>query len=334
MATPRSPRRSGARGPAAAGALLALALGAGTCDRPPPAEESAELVLGVGSTHEQQVLAALSMVALDRTGTAVDLAPDLGSTVDLRRAATSGEVDLWWDYTGAAWALGLGEQGPPADPVESFERVREADAERGFTWLAPTAANATLALFVRAADLVGEQATLSWLAGELSGGRGALCADPDFLARPAGYAALAQVYSIQVDRVPQVGLGELKAIASTAAGSCFAALATATSGEAAAAGLAPVADDQRLFPAFIAAPVAAATLSDVPEVARALEDLAARLGTDVLRDLNARVVAGEDPRAVAEAFLADLVPPEAPPGRGTTSPTAAPAPSAVTGGRS
>lgn len=307
MAPPGLTPCAAVRWPAVAAALLVLGAAAG-CDRTEPAAEPGALVLGVGSTDEQRVLAALAIVALDVAGIPVEPVLDRGSTVDLRRAARSGEVDLWWDYTGAAWGLGLGEQGPPADPVESYERIREADEDRGFAWLDPTTANATLALFVRGGDLPAEGATLSWLAGELSAGDKALCADPDFLARPAGYDALAQVYSIQTDRVRQVPLGELKAIASTAAGSCFAALATATSGAAAIAGLQPVADDQRLFPAFIAAPVVRAdALEDESGAAAPLRDLTARLGTAELRELNAAVVAGEDPQGVARAFLDDLV---------------------------
>src|SRR5688500_9684597 len=112
--------------------------------------EPRAVVLGVGSTPAQRMLAALTVVALDRAGIAVEPRADLGGTVGLRREALRANIDLWWDYTGAAWSLGMGEQAPPADAQESYERVRRADQDRELVWLEPSAADATLELFVRA----------------------------------------------------------------------------------------------------------------------------------------------------------------------------------------
>ena len=144
-----------------------LAVGCRTADAVPT------LVIGVGSTDEQRVLAALAAEALRRADVPVEVRMNLGGTLGLRRQALADQIDLFWDYTGAAWALGLREAAPAADPVESWERVREADDRRGLRWLEPTGANATLALFVRGADLPADtaQRDMGWLAGELSGGR-------------------------------------------------------------------------------------------------------------------------------------------------------------------
>ena len=284
------------------GLLVVVVLAAAACGG---SEESQPVVVGVGSTDEQRVLAALAVEALTRAGVPTTAAGDLGDTVALRRRAFDGDIDLFWDYTGAAWALGLGQQAPPADPVESYERVARADAEAGLVWLEPTQANATLALFVRSEDRPEPPGnTLSWLAGQLSAGDRPLCADPDFLDRPAGYQALAEEYAIAVERVDAVAASEDRAVAQVARGSCFAGLASATSGAAVAAGLARVTDDQRLFPAFVVAPVAAAeVMRRAPEVRSALADVSTRLSTQALAELNAQVVAGQDPQQVATAFL-------------------------------
>ena len=79
-----------------------------------------------------------------------------------RGALRRNDIDVYWDYTGAAWVLGMQGQVPPADPEESYEQVRSADAEIGLEWLAPTTANATLALFVRAEDAVPEPTSRGW----------------------------------------------------------------------------------------------------------------------------------------------------------------------------
>ena len=289
-------------------ALLAALLLAAGC-LPAVSEPAPAVVVGVGSSDEQRVLAALSIVALDRAGLAPEVRPDLGGTVDLRREAIRGNIDVYWDYTGAAWVLGLHQQTPPADPTESYERVRRADEERNLVWLEPTEANATLALFVREAAVPeGEPATLSWLSRTLS--EQEVCADGDFIRRPGGLPALARAYAFNVDDVRLVRAQEDVAIERVAAGECYAGLATATSGKARRAGLVPVADDLVVFPAFIVAPVARAQiLQAVPEVAEAFAEIVALLDTPRLAALNAEVAGGADPEQLAEEVLTDFLGP-------------------------
>jgi osmoprotectant transport system substrate-binding protein len=285
---------------------LVLAVAVVGCDK---ADAVPALVIGVGSTDEQRVLAALAAEALRRADVPVEVRMELGGTLGLRREALADQIDVFWDYTGAAWALGLREAAPPADPIESWERVREADERRGLRWLEPTNANATLALFVRGSDLPADpaQRDLGWLAGELSGGRRRLCADADFIARDGGLRALAAEYGIDASRLPKRAVGEAEAVTAVSAGDCFAGLATATSGAARAAGLAPVADELRVFPAFLAAPVIrSGSPADDPAVIAALAPVTGSLDTATLAELNARVVEGAEPTAVAADFLSAL----------------------------
>lgn len=270
------------------------------------AEPSTEVVVGVTTTTEQRVLAALTVEALERGGLRARPAEEPADGRELRRRAESGQIDLFWDYTGAALSLDLlPSQPPPALPEESFERAaREDRVANDLTWLGPTRANATLALFVREA-VPEDDRTLTWLSRRLSDGL-RLCADPDFLDREQGFEALAAQYSINVEAVVQVPADEDEAIARVASGECDAGLATATSGEADVAGLVPVTDDLGVFPAFVVAPVVrASTLESMPTVRDALAPLFT-LTTPALRQLNGRVEAGEEPQAVAEEFLDTL----------------------------
>lgn len=284
---------------------LAASLGLVACG-----DRGAEsVVIGVGSTDEQQVLAALASEALGGAGVPVALRPDLGNTIGLRREALAREIHLFWDYTGAAWALGLREPAPPADPLESWERVRQVDERRGLEWLEPTSANATLALFVHAGDLPSPDAqrNLSWLARELSSGQRRLCADPDFIRRDAGLPALAAEYGIHLTGLPTFAVGEAEAIRLVQSGQCFAGLATATSGRARNASLVPVEDELNVFPAFIITPVVRrGSPADAETVRAVLQDLTRALDTATVAGLNARVAAGDDPADVAAAFIADL----------------------------
>ena len=273
-----------------------------------PRDGREPVVVGVGSTAEQHVLASLTVAALASEEIPTEVREELGTTVGLRREATNGRIDLFWDYTGAAWALGLGEQAPPADPEESWERVRQADRRNGLLWLEASAADATFALFVRSDAIPGDgNATMSWLAGELSGAERSLCADPDFLLRPGGLDALAGEYAIDLARVPRRPTGEAEAIAAVEEERCFAGLATATSGAARLSDLAPVADDLGVLPAFVAAPVVRAeSPADVTEVAEALEPVARGLDTQTLARINAQYEGGGDLEELAEQFLEEV----------------------------
>lgn len=299
MTAPRSRRR-------AALVVVALVVAGGGWAAAGPRGRAAAVVIGVGSTTEQRVLGAVAGEALRRADIPIEQRADLGGTLGLRRQALADQIDLFWDYTGAAWALGLRESAPPADPVESWERVREADARQGLRWLPASQANATLALMVRGDDLPppDAQRDLGWLAGELSGGERRLCADPAFITRGGGLRALAAEYGIDVAGLARRAVDERGAIAAVNAGECFAGLATATSGEARVAGLVPVDDELRVFPAFVIAPVVReGSLADVSALADALAPVTAALDTATLARLNAAVVAGAEPAAVAAGFL-------------------------------
>lgn len=295
-----------------AGGLCVVALAVGC--RPTAAAEGVRV--GIGATTEQRLLAALTLVALERAGIAATV-EEVGDTRDLHEAARRGEVDLFWDYSGAALSLELlRRQSPPTATQESFERAAKADSERGdLRWLGPSQANATLALFVRAAEVGETERTLTLLSRRLSEGELALCADPDFVSRPEGLASLAEEYAISDEALRRtVAAPEPDAIAGVAAGECFAGLVTATSGVAQNAGLVPVDDDLRVFPAFVVAPVVRGpALEATPALEPALDQVVALLdSTARLRALNARVEDGTEPRVVAEEALGLATPPASP----------------------
>lgn len=287
--------------------LLAALLGLTACGQ---AERGPEpVVVGVGSHPEQLVLGAIVTASLRSAGIDVEVLDGLGDTVALRRQAGAGQIDLYVDYTGAAWGLGLGEQAPPADPEESFARVAEADAAQGLRWLPPSRTNATFALAVRS-EAVPEDTdpTMSWLAGQLSGSAATICAERDFLLRDGGLDALAGEYGIDLGEVRREEAIEAAAVAGVADGTCDAGLVIATSGLAQEAGLTVVADDLGVMPAFVIAPVVrAGSAGAQEEVAAALAPVMQALDTPTLARLNAEHAAGQQPSALAERYLAEVL---------------------------
>lgn len=281
-------------------------LTAGACQ--PVGEDPALVRLGAGSTAEQQLLVALSAELLSRHDIPVEVVSGLGDTRSVRQAARGGRIDAYWDYSGAAWTLGLGLPAPAVDPQESFEAVAAADVDNGLRWLGPSGVDAALAFFVAEADAPeGQDGNLSWLAGQLGAQGGTLCADAGYLTAPAGYAYMADTYAIATDSVTTVAADEGRAIAAVIEGECLAGLAPATSGAARLGGLTPLLDDQAVFPAFVAAPVVVVDgPADRPAVVAALEQLAAALDTPTLAALNARVIDEEPIDEVASSYLDEV----------------------------
>ncbi len=286
----------------ALGLLLALVCVAASCQG---GQQEPPIRIGAGSTGEQQILAALTAEVLSRKDIDAEIVPELGDSRDVRDEALAGRVDVYWDYSGAAWALSLGALAPPVDPLESFEAVAAEEAENGLEWLGPPQIDVRLAFFVPAGAVPPDtDPTLSWLAGALADGSGALCADPEYLAAPSGYAYLADSYAISAQSVTTSAMVEDAALRGIADGTCQTALSTQGSGLARTLGLTALRDDLGVFPAQVLSPVLVeGGRADQPGPRDALTDLGRLLGENDLANLNAAVELGEAPDAVAVAFL-------------------------------
>jgi osmoprotectant transport system substrate-binding protein len=271
------------------------------------ADQSTVVRVGSGSTAEQQLLAALGAEVLERAGFDTVVQPALGDTTAVRAAALDGRIDVYWDYSGAAWTLALRLTSPPVDPQESFEAVAAEEDANGLLWLTRSGADARLAFFVPAEIRPeGTEGSLTWLAGRLGAEDGTVCADAEYFTAPAGYAYLADTYAIATDGVRTRDTSEEDAIAGTATGRCTTALAAATSGEASAAGLTPLIDDQGVFPSLVVAPVVVESGRADGSAQRAvLEDLATSLTTEDLALMNAQVVEGVPVADVARDYVDD-----------------------------
>jgi osmoprotectant transport system substrate-binding protein len=102
----------------------------------------------VGSKEftEQLVLGQLSKLLLEGAGATVTDQTGLVGSETVRGALTSGQIDLYWEYTGTAWVTYLKNTQTVPDPAEQFQRVKDADAANGITWLDMAPFNNTYAL--------------------------------------------------------------------------------------------------------------------------------------------------------------------------------------------
>jgi osmoprotectant transport system substrate-binding protein len=270
-----------------------------------------------GPDAESTLLAHTMVATLARQGIEGEVVA-FGVARDARQAIELGEVDVRPAYTGEAWLEILGRADPPGDPRESFTAVRDHDERNGLLWLRPRfgegpdepPANATFAFVVTPTTTIAGVRTMSQLAARLSEEPEArVCVDREFGQRPDGLRAVLAAYSVRSDR-EFLAAGPQEAVAGVVAGDCLAGLTTATDGAVWAAGLVPLADDLRVFPAFVPLPqLREEAVAERPAIRTAVAPMAAQLTTELLGGFNARILAGEpveEAAADAAAILFEL----------------------------
>lgn len=288
---------------AAAWAAVALfgTLAAGGCGR------GAEPVT-VGSKFftEQDVLGEILATWIERTTDApVERRLHLGGTFLCHRALTSGELDLYVEYTGTALTAIL-ERPPLQDPHGVYREVQRAYRERwGLVWTEPLGFENTFAILVRRATADSlDLETISDLAPharELRIGVGY-----EFVEREDGLPGLKDTYGIDFRGEPTtMELGLLyRAIAE---GQVDVIAGNSTDGQIEALDLVMLRDDRHYFPPYDAAPVVRGeTLEDHPDLRASLRRLGGRIDTREMRRLNRAVaVEGRDFREVAREWVAE-----------------------------
>src|SRR3712207_1035184 len=111
----------------------------------------AELTVGSKEFTEQLVLGQIAIQALEAAGATVNDQTGLAGSVAARQALESGEIDMYWEYTGTVWITYLGHTDPIPDRQKQFEAVAKEDLKKNnIEWLAPPSpANNTYAIAVR-----------------------------------------------------------------------------------------------------------------------------------------------------------------------------------------
>jgi glycine betaine/choline ABC-type transport system substrate-binding protein len=268
-----------------------------------------------GPDAEATLLAHVLAAMLERSGIDAEVVA-FSTARDARQALELGEVDLRPAYTGEAWLETLGRADPPGDPRESYTAVRRHDEGEGLLWLRPrfgdgideAPANATFAFVVAGPPaLDADLRTMSQLAARLSEQPEArVCVDREFGRRPDGLRAVLAAYSVRSGR-EYLAASPQEAVAGVLTGDCLTGLTTATDGAAWAAGLVPLVDDLRVFPAFVPLPqLRQDAVAARPEIRIAVAPMAAQLTTSLLGRWNARVLLGEPLEQVATE-AADLL---------------------------
>lgn len=262
---------------------------------------------------ESIVLGKIAKYLLQAHGATVADKTNIQGSVNTRTALTSGQVDMYWEYTGTGWITYLKKTKPLPDPQQQYQQVKEADdAANGIAWLPPAPLNDTYAFAVqadRAKQL--NVHTLSDLArlSRTDPADATLCVESEFSTRDDGLPGVTKTYGLQVPQANVKMLDPGVIYTETQKGkSCnFGEVNSSTDGRIAALNLVLLNDDKRFFPFYNPSlTLKKSLLAKYPALAGIFAPVAAKLDNKTMTDLNTQVdVQGNPADQVALQWLKD-----------------------------
>jgi osmoprotectant transport system substrate-binding protein len=241
-------------------------------------------VLTVGSKNftEQVILGEIAAQQVEnRLHLKVDRRLNLGGTLLAHQALTSGEIDLYPEYTGTALTTVLKEP-VNTDSAAVLARVRsEYQTRFQVEWLDPLGIDNGFAMVVRASanlKTLTAAAARPWKLG----------VGYEFEQRSDGLQALKSTYGLRFPATTTMDLGLLyKALED---GQVDMIAANATDGLLSRSGLAVLSDDRRAFPPYqVSIAVRRQALERIPGLREALAELSGKLTNSAMQELNYRV---------------------------------------------
>lgn len=278
------------------------------------AASAQDIVVSSKIDTEGGLLGNMVLMALQNADLPVKDKLQLGGTPILRDALTTGQIDIYPEYTAnGAFFFNDAENPVWKNAEQGFQRVAKLDKEQNdIVWLQPSPANNTWAIALR--QDVAEKNGLStmsgmgeWIAG---GGDIKLAASTEFVTSAAALPAFQTTYgfTLSPDQLVQLSGGDTAGTIAAAAqktSGVNAAMVYGTDGGIVPAGLVVMADDKGVQPVYQPAPIIRAkVLAQHPEIPDILNPIFASLSLETLQELNGRIqIGGEPAAAVAKDYL-------------------------------
>ena len=228
---------------------------------------------------------------MDKTG--------LGDTPIVREALETGEIDLYWEYTGTALSIihDITVEGLPADPKRAFALIKDLDQESGIVWLAPADFNDTYTLIVQQSMVDQGITTLEELANFMNTNDAPLklCVESIFYSRADGLPNLQEYYGFKFKEENVLLMELAQTYEGLRDGRCEVAEGYSTDGRISAWGFSNLIDSRQFFPAYNPAPTIRQEVLDAyPELEQLLGQIGPHLDEQTITLLNARVDVGPD----------------------------------------
>lgn len=254
---------------------------------------------------EQYVLGEMLNTLIENdTDLTVELTQGVGGgTSNIEPGMEKGDFDLYPEYTGTGWNAVLKHDDTYDESM--FDTMQEEyGSQLGLTWMGMYGFNNTFGLAVsrEAAERYNLQtySDLAQVAGELAFG-----AEPDFFDRQDGYPGLQQTYDIEFGTTRDMDISlKYRALFE---GQVDAIVISTTDGQVADDRLVVLADDKGFYPSYLCGNVVRQdTLEKHPELRDELLKLQGAItDADMARMNNAVETQGQEPKAVADEFLAE-----------------------------
>ncbi len=262
------------------------------------------VIVGSKDFTESIVLSKIvKQFILANGGKVVDKTNIKGSSTT-REAMVSGDINMYWEYTGTAWLVYQKQTDVNIAPDVLYKKVVAGDKSAKVTWLPMTSFNDTYAWAITKANATKYGVKTYSDLKKLPAGS-AWCVESEFQSRPDGWAGFKKAYGIADSSITTKVLDTGAIYQATKDGQCMVGEVFATDGRIGALGLMVPQEDISYFPPYNAAlTMTDATAKKYPQLVKALAPIAAKISNATMQNLNARVdVLGEDADTVAKSFL-------------------------------
>ncbi len=265
--------------------------------------KSSAVRIGAKNFTEQDILGAILAEAIKRAAKLpTDLKLRLGGSLIAHNALTSGELDLYPEYSGTALTACL-KLPLDKDPARVFATVKQAYAQRHqIEWGWPLGFSNTFAMVVRAT-----QPNTMTLSEAVNAKPWRLGVGYEFEQRPDGWHAMRAVYPLPLNgALKTMDLGLL--FRALDANEVDIVAANSTDPQLASGRYRVLTDDQRFWAPYEAClAVRQDSLARWPQLKIALDALAGKIDEATMRKLNSAVVLnGRAAEAVALEFASKL----------------------------
>ncbi len=321
MASRRSRLTAAVAATAAAGLVMtSCAIGGDDSDsdlsggsiEPIDALSGAELKVGSKDFDEQLLLGQITIVALEAAGAAPVDNTNIQGSANTRRALETGEIDLYWDYTGTGWITYLKHTDPIPDSQEQYDAVKKEDLEENkIVWMTPAPANNTYALAAKQETVdkydVHSLSDYAALASD-DPAAATICVESEFKGRNDGFPGVEETYGFDLPDEHEKLMDTAVVYTELDKGdACNFGEVFETDGRVAAMNFVLLEDDKQFFPIYNPAlSVVESVADDYPELEELFQPIADKLTTATLAKLNKEVsVDGKKPVDVATQWLRD-----------------------------
>ena len=288
--------------------VLMLALILPGCSKP-------GIVVGSKIDTEGALLSQMIIAMLEDNGIEAIDKSEFGPTSVVRKAITSGEIDIYPEYTGnGAFFFDEATSEVWKDAGQGFERVKTLDlTANNIVWLKSAPANNTWAIAIpktlsEAEGLSSLDDFATYING---GGYVKLIGSEEFISSPMAIPAFQEAYgfSLTGDQLITLSGGntaQTEKAAAEGTDGVNAAMAYGTDGSLAALGLVVLSDPRNVQPVYEPAPIVRGeVLDEYPELATILDPVFQSLDLETLQSLNARIAfEGQAAADVARDYLA------------------------------